>query len=171
VFDGDIKTTNDWFTIGRTFYFRLLQLMMKSLLTVCVGNICRSPMAEGLFREAVREAGMDTKVHSAGIGALVDHPADPIAVELMKEMGIDIASHRARQISPEIIADSELILTMESWHQQEVERKFPFTKGRVFTIGKWSNLTVDDPYKKPREAFEEALVGIRKGVKDWAEYL
>lgn len=128
-------------------------------------------MAEGLLREAVRESGVETKIHSAGIGALVDHPADPFAVELMNELGIDISPHRARQISPEIIADSELILTMESWHQQEVERKYPFTKGRVFTIGKWSDLTIEDPYKKPREAFEVALVGIRQGVKDWSEYL
>jgi protein-tyrosine phosphatase len=145
--------------------------MIKSLLTVCVGNICRSPMAEGLFREVAREAGRDLMVHSAGIGALVDHAADPIAVQLMQEAGIDIGAHRARQISPEIIAGSELILVMESWQQQEVERLYPFAKGRVFTIGKWSDITVDDPYKKPREAFEEALVGIRQGVKDWTPYL
>ena len=145
--------------------------MIKSLLTVCVGNICRSPMAEGLFREVAREAGRDVMVHSAGIGALVDHAADPIAVQLMQEAGIDIGAHRARQISPEIIAESELILVMESWQQQEVERLYPFAKGRVFTIGKWSDITVDDPYKKPREAFEEALVGIRQGVKDWIPYL
>jgi protein-tyrosine phosphatase len=145
--------------------------MIKSLLTVCVGNICRSPMAEGLFREVAREAGRDVLVHSAGIGALVDHAADPIAVQLMQEAGIDIGAHRARQISPEIIAESELILVMESWQQQEVERLYPFAKGRVFTIGKWSDITVDDPYKKPREAFEEALVGIRQGVKDWIPYL
>jgi protein-tyrosine phosphatase len=128
-------------------------------------------MAEGLFRELVREKAMDTMVHSAGIGALVDHAADPIAVELMQEMGVDISAHRARQLSREIIADSELILTMEPWQQQEVERKFPFAKGRVFTIGRWSDITVDDPYKKPREAFEEALEGIRQGVRDWAQYL
>ena len=145
--------------------------MIKSLLTVCVGNICRSPMAEGLSREVARESGRDVLVHSAGIGALVDHAADPIAVQLMQEAGIDIGAHRARQISPEIIAESELILVMESWQQQEVERLYPFAKGRVFTIGKWSDITVDDPYKKPREAFEEALVGIRQGVKDWIPYL
>jgi len=145
--------------------------MIKSLLTVCVGNICRSPMAEGLFREVAREAGSELVVHSAGIGALVDHAADPIAIELMQDAGIDITAHRARQISPEIISESELILVMESWQQQEVERLYPFAKGRVFTIGKWSDITVDDPYKKPREAFEEALVGIRQGVKDWTPYL
>jgi protein-tyrosine phosphatase len=128
-------------------------------------------MAEGLFREVAREAGRDIMVHSAGIGALVDHPADPFALELMQEAGIDISGHRARQISPGIISESELILVMESWQQQEVERHYPFAKGRVFTIGKWSDITVDDPYKKPREAFEEALEGIRQGVKDWTPYL
>jgi protein-tyrosine phosphatase len=128
-------------------------------------------MAEGLFREYAREKGWGTLVHSAGIGALVDHPADPFAVELMRERGIDISEHRARQISPDIISGSELILVMEDFQQQEIERRYPFSKGRVFSIGKWSKISVDDPYKKPREAFEKALEGIDKGVEDWIGYL
>ena len=88
--------------------------MIQSLLTVCIGNICRSPIAEGLFRHYAEENGLDMQVSSAGLGALVNHPADPFSVELMDEIGIDITQHRARQITPQIVAESELIITMES---------------------------------------------------------
>lgn len=145
--------------------------MVQSLLTVCIGNICRSPIAEGLFRHYAEEQGLDMRVASAGLGALVNHPADAFSVELMNEIGIDISAHRARQITPEIVAESELIITMETWQQRKVEEQFPFARGRVFAIGKWSQLEIADPYKKPREAFEEAFSGIQKAYADWLEFL
>lgn len=69
--------------------------MIKTVLVVCVGNICRSPMAEGLLKRALPEAN----VASAGLGALVGQPADPYAVALMSGLGLDISGHRARQLS------------------------------------------------------------------------
>ena len=145
--------------------------MIKSLLTVCIGNICRSPIAEGLFRHYAEENDLQMRVFSAGLGALVNHPADPFSVELMNEIGIDISQHRARQITSRIVAESELIITMESWQQRKVEEQYPFARGRVFTIGKWSNSEIADPYKKPREAFEAAFKGIQEGYTEWLEYL
>jgi len=145
--------------------------MIQSLLTVCIGNICRSPIAEGLFRHYAEENGLQMQVSSAGLGALVNHPADPFSVELMDEIGIDISQHLARQITPQIVAESELIITMESWQQRKVEEQFPFARGRVFAIGKWSDSEIADPYKKPREAFEVAFKGIQEGYAEWLEYL
>ena len=145
--------------------------MIQSLLTVCIGNICRSPIAEGLFRHYAEENDLQMRVFSAGLGALVNHPADPFSVELMDEIGIDISQHRARQITSRIVAESELIITMESWQQRKVEEQYPFARGRVFTIGKWSNSEIADPYKKPREAFEAAFKGIQEGYTEWLEYL
>ncbi len=68
--------------------------MIRHILVVCVGNICRSPMAEALLRDALR-GQEDITVESAGLGALVGYPADKHAVELMKERSIDITAHRA----------------------------------------------------------------------------
>ena len=63
---------------------------MKTILFICTGNICRSPMAEGLFRQAAGGRG-DFRVLSAGIGAVNDQPPTPHAVAAMRELGIDIS--------------------------------------------------------------------------------
>ena len=70
--------------------------MIRHVLVVCVGNICRSPMAEALLRRELRGQEGFT-VDSAGLGALVGHPASEYSVELMAEIGEDISGHRARE--------------------------------------------------------------------------
>ena len=145
--------------------------MFKSVLTVCIGNICRSPMAEGVLRAQCREAGHDIRVESAGIQALSGRPADPLAVELLAARGIDITGHVARQLTYEILRDFDLVLVMEAQHQQRIEQLAPLARGRVFTLGRWGGFDVADPYKRPREAFEEALRLIDQGVASWVRYL
>ena len=73
--------------------------MIRHILVVCVGNICRSPMAEALLWQALGEQD-GFKVESAGLGALVGHEASEHSVALMDEEGLYITSHRARQIHP-----------------------------------------------------------------------
>src|SRR6266542_2985353 len=85
--------------------------MFENVLIVCVGNICRSPMAEGLLR--ARFVGhRRARIESAGLAALEGRPADPIAVELLAERGIDISAHRARQLTPELLAAFERGLSL-----------------------------------------------------------
>lgn len=136
----------------------------KHILIVCIGNICRSPMAEQLFRDAL---GSSVKVSSAGLGALVGHPADPLAVELMQELGSPIVEHRACQISSTHVIDADLILVMTNRQKVEIEALFPAIRGRVFLIAHWSKQEVADPYRQNREAFEQALRLIQKAVTDW----
>ena len=104
--------------------------MIRHILVVCVGNICRSPMAEALLRDALREQ-QDITVESAGLGALVDHPASEHAVDLMHERGLDITSHRAQQITPELIAQADLVLVMESGHRRAIATR------RTTTLWQW----------------------------------
>lgn len=136
--------------------------MFNSVLVVCVGNICRSPMGAVVAKHLLPAA----RVESAGLGALVGKPADPIAQVLMQERGLDLADHRARQLTPEIVRDFELILVMESWQVREVEKISPAAKGRVFRLGHWGGFEIPDPYRQPREAFERALDAIDKGLAD-----
>ena len=145
--------------------------MFRSVLTVCVGNICRSPMAEGLFLSQCRASGRDVRVESAGIGALVGHPADPSAIDLMLERDIDISGHRARQLTFDVMRGFDLVLVMESRHRERIEQLSPLTRGRVFTLGHWDQFEIPDPYRRPRAAFEEALRLIDQGVTSWMRYL
>ena len=142
--------------------------MFNNVLVVCIGNICRSPMAEALLK-ARTPAGVH--VHSAGIGALVGEAADPISVQLMQDRGIDITAHRARQLTTEMVRQAELILVMEATHMQDIHASTPTACGKVHCLGEWGETDIPDPYKKSPEYFASILVSIEQGVNDWAEKL
>ena len=73
-----------------------------SVLFVCLGNICRSPLAEAALVEVARDRGLDVRVASAGTGDWhIGHPADRRARAIAAEHGVDIGGHRARQVTPE----------------------------------------------------------------------
>ena len=141
--------------------------MIRHILVVCVGNICRSPMAEALLREALREQ-QDIIVESAGLGALVDHPASEHAVTLMRERGLDITGHRARQITPDMVHAADLVLVMEAGHKRAIDINEPEARAKIYRLGEWQDRDIKDPYRQPREAFEAALADIDEGVAEWA---
>jgi protein-tyrosine phosphatase len=142
--------------------------MIRHILVVCVGNICRSPMAEALLRRELR--GQDGfTVESAGLGALVGHPASDYSVELMDEMGVDISGHRARQIHPDMVSDADLVLVMEAGHRRAIDDADLTARGKVHRLGEWQDKDIDDPYRQPKAAFADALVDIEAGVASWVE--
>ena len=108
-------------------------------------------------------------VESAGLGALVGHPADDFAVELMRERGVDIKSHRARQLHPDMVSTADLILVMESGHKKVIDELDQAARGKVHRLGGWRDMDIGDPYRQPREAFEEAMKDIEDGVADWVK--
>ena len=142
--------------------------MIRHILVVCVGNICRSPMAEALLRDGLR--GQDGfTVESAGLGALVGHPADDYAVELMQEMGEDITAHRARQIHPDMVKAADLVLVMEAGHKSSIDTADPASRGKIHRLGEWQDRDIDDPYRQPKAAFADALEEIQEGVASWVQ--
>ena len=145
-----------------------LKIMIKHILVVCVGNICRSPMAEALLMSALREQG-NIKVESAGLGALVGHPADDYSLELMDEMGEDVSTHRARQIHPDMVREADLVLVMEAGHKRAIDTADPTARGKVHRLGEWQDRDIDDPYRQPKAAFADALEEIQEGVASWVQ--
>lgn len=137
---------------------------MNNILVVCIGNICRSPLAQAMLAHELP----GKNVWSAGLDALVGYPADPTSVELATEQGLDLSEHRAQQISSVMCQQAELILVMEQSHKAELERRYPTARGRVFRLGEPGGYDIADPYRQGREAFESARQYITRGVQDWS---
>lgn len=108
-------------------------------------------------------------VESAGLGALVGHPASDYSVELMDEMDVDISAHRARQIHPDMVKAADLVLVMEAGHKQAIDDADPTARGKVYRLGEWQDKDIDDPYRQPKAAYIDALDDIKDGVASWVE--
>jgi protein-tyrosine phosphatase len=139
--------------------------LFNRVLVVCLGNICRSPMAAAMLQAALK----DKTIASAGIGALVGEPADPMAISLMNERGLDLSAHRARQIDEQMLHAHDLLLVMEGYHREWIEDRWPQARGRVYRWGHWSDFDVPDPYRRDEQAFREALALLDRGLEDWKE--
>lgn len=123
-------------------------------------------MGEALLR--AQAGDRLSEVYSAGIGALVGHGADPTAVELMAEQGIDLQAHRAQQASAGVLSRADLVLAMDRTHLDWLHRSHPQLRGRSFLWLHWRDgAEVPDPFREPRAAFEEALELITEGTQDW----
>ncbi|SMM98292.1 Low molecular weight protein-tyrosine-phosphatase Wzb [uncultured Candidatus Thioglobus sp.] len=138
--------------------------MFERVLMVCVGNICRSPMAEHLLQQQ----RPNLKVSSAGIGALVGCGADEKAIQIMDAQQIDIRKHKARQLDQVMVNSNDLILVMESFQLDDITTKYPFALGKVHLLGKWlTALEIKDPYQKSQFAFDDAFALIDTAVNTW----
>ncbi|MFM0238863.1 low molecular weight protein-tyrosine-phosphatase [Paraburkholderia phytofirmans] len=137
--------------------------MIKTILVVCVGNICRSPVAQYLID---REIG-DVTVLSAGLDAVVGSAPDLSAVRVAAEFGLEIAAHRAQQLNAGLVSGADLILAMEATQKHEIMRRHPGASGKVFRLGEIGRFDVPDPYKKPIDEFYDAFELIRRGVDAW----
>lgn len=124
-------------------------------------------MAEAVLRQRLHARGIEALVESAGIMALVGREAEPDAVGVLRTRGLDLALHRARQLTPELIRSFELVLVMETEQQRAVEAIDPSARGRVHRLGRFGDFDVPDPYRRGRPAFEQALALIDRGIADF----
>jgi protein-tyrosine phosphatase len=146
--------------------------MIGRVLVVCAGNVCRSPMAAALLARSLQSV----TVESAGITALAGHAADPIAVDLMRERGLDIRSHRARQLLSWMPMTSDLVFVMDDFQRRHLEQRFASLHGRIYRLGdlptpssSGTGFDIPDPYLKGHESFKESLRLIEASVEGWSK--
>lgn len=144
--------------------------MFQSILVVCVGNICRSPIGEALLKKKLE--GRNIQVSSAGLGALVGKPIDPSAAQVMAAAGYSLPDHQARQLTPEMLREADLIIAMELKHLQSIHSMAPEARGKTFLFGKWTdNREVPDPYRQQLPAFEHVFTILDEAAGAWLPYL
>jgi protein-tyrosine phosphatase len=134
--------------------------VISNILFVCIGNICRSPMAEGLFKQALPQKA----VCSAGIDALVGCAADRCAVQLMTEQGIDISEHRAQNLATWMVNEADLIVTMDRDQKSFIEQNYVRARGKVIRLGEHRKYDIPDPYQSGLVAFRHSFNLIAQGI-------
>lgn len=140
---------------------------VNNILVVCTGNICRSPMAKALLQICYPQKRID----SAGLAAVVGHPIQSEAVEVMTAAQIDIDSHCAKQITKDMAVAADLILTMTSKQTKWIESKWPYCRGKTFRLGHWNNKDINDPYGHNLAAFKTAYQDIADSLGYWQNKL
>ena len=142
--------------------------MFRSVLVVCVGNICRSPLGEAVLARAL--PGL--RLSSAGLAAVVGQGADADAARAAAEVGLDLSGHVARQLTAGIGAAQDLILVMEPGHRAEIFRRFPALSGRVMLFDQWTGAKgIADPYRRSEAVHRETRDRIIAAGAAWAARL
>ncbi|MEI4486781.1 low molecular weight protein-tyrosine-phosphatase [Frigidibacter sp. MR17.14] len=142
----------------------------RSILFVCLGNICRSPAAEGAMRAHAARAGLDLALDSAGTGRWhVGEPPHPPMVAAARARGYDLSPLRARQVARADFSRFDLILAMDAQNLADLRRLAPAGSAARIEAFLPGGATVPDPYYT--EDFEGALDRVEEGVAHWLAQL
>lgn len=154
----------------------------KSVLLVCLGNICRSPTAEGIMAQRTAIAGLNIKVDSAGTGDwhIGKHP-DPRAQKHAKQNGYNISKLVARQVSPQDFIEFDLILAMDSQNLKDLQalKQIAAQTTDADSLAGLALMSevdssylkqdVPDPYYGGEDGFDEVIQRLESSVDAWID--
>ena len=145
--------------------------MKSSVLFVCLGNICRSPLAEAAFRREAERLGLEVEIDSAGTGAWhIGYPPDPRAAAVAARNGVDIAHLRARQVSADDFRRFDHIVALDAKNLRDLERIRPADGKAELSLlldhveGR-AGEAVADPYYGEDAHFDAAWADVAAGAE------
>ncbi len=139
--------------------------MIKSILFVCLGNICRSPLAEGIAREIAQKRGLNIKVDSAGTsGWHIDERPDSRSVAVAKKYGIDISNLKGRKVNAYSDSEFDLIVAMDGQNYRDLAR-FNFGE-KLVLMGDFglNGRDIPDPYYGGSDGFENVYKMLESAI-------
>lgn len=142
------------------------------ILMVCLGNICRSPLAEGIMKEKLRKYNIEGEVDSAGTGAYhVGEMPDPRSIEVARKNGLDITDQRARKFNGKDFDNFDLIFAMDEYNYQDILASAA-AKGKENKVEMILNvsypgkdLSVPDPYYGGKDGFDNVYDMLDKACE------
>jgi glycine hydroxymethyltransferase len=149
---------------------------MKTVLFICTGNVCRSPMAEGLFRAALQGRNY-YRVLSAGLGAVDGQPPSPHAIQAVKELGIDISGLRSRMLTPDLVHQADYIFGMTHSHIDTVMMLYPTAAEKTFLLREFDETLdqfekdISDPIGGSYEVYLNCRDQIEQGIASLMKFL
>lgn len=137
---------------------------MTAILFVCLGNICRSPLAEGILRHRIEAAGLSAAVSVDSAGTASWHTGkspDPRSIAIAARNGIDLTSQRARQVAPADFTCFDMILAMDADNLTELRARAP--AGSRTQLRRFLGRDVPDPYYGGPDGFDHVFRMLDKG--------
>ncbi|MGD1089116.1 MAG: ribose 5-phosphate isomerase B [Verrucomicrobiota bacterium] len=149
---------------------------MKTILFICTGNVCRSPMAEGFFRQATRGRG-EFRIFSAGLGAVEGQPPTPHSVTAMRELGIDISGQRSRMLTTDLVRQADFIFGMTHSHVDTIALLYPPAAEKTFLLCEFDNTLepfekdISDPIGSQYEVYTHCRDQVGQGIASLLKFM
>jgi protein-tyrosine-phosphatase len=138
------------------------------IIFVCSGNICRSPLAAGIAKARLEEAGISAVIISAGTLQIVGKPAAANSVAAGEQVGIDISGHRSQGLTRPLIDRADYLVVMSPEHEDYIVRDSRAAASKVVRLWEWVGLDrIDDPIGRPLHAFTACRDTMTEAIEAW----
>jgi len=145
-------------------------MLPSPVLTICAGNLCRSPFAEAYLRQQFEAAGVEAEVFSRGLLTLPNRRPPKEAQNVASEFDIDLASHVSQPLLGTDLDRAGIVLVMDAGQRQHVSKIRPACIGKIFLLSQPSGgEPVADPMGRGEEAFRQVYTRIAAEVDAWMQ--